>query len=216
MIELGFVFGFGLLTTAILRNTKSVDLRTKRSTRDRLEKLWNVAQKAMREKKFIPAERALLTILKIDNKNSAAYNRLGILYARQKNFEDAVECFEIASSLDKKASSLHNVGLIYFEIGKLEKAADAFRRALELEPMAARYIAYAKVQQKLEKPKEVMRALEQAAELEPNPQTYKLLIEVYQEHNERKKLEELRKKLREMQKNKSAKSQRVKQPKRAL
>ncbi len=45
-------------------------------------------------------EKALLTILKIDEKNAAAYNRLGILYAKQKEFRDAIDCFEIASSIE--------------------------------------------------------------------------------------------------------------------
>ena len=39
----------------------------------------------MRENRFLRAEKALLTILKIDEKNAAAYNRLGILTPNKKN-----------------------------------------------------------------------------------------------------------------------------------
>ena len=77
-----------------------------------MKKLWNAAQTSMRDHKPLRAEKALLTILKFDEKNAAAYNRLGILYAKEQKFDEAIECFEIAQSLDNNPSSLHNVGLI--------------------------------------------------------------------------------------------------------
>ena len=83
-----------------------------------VKKLWSVAQTAMKERKPMKAEKALLAILRFDERNAAAYNRLGILYAKEKHFKEAVECFEIAQSLDNNASTLHNVGLIYLETGK--------------------------------------------------------------------------------------------------
>ena len=80
----------------------------------------------MKERKPFKAEKALLTILKFDEKNAAAYNRLGILYAKSQKYDEAVECFEIAQSLDNNPASIHNVGLIYLETGAYEKAAMAF------------------------------------------------------------------------------------------
>lgn len=47
-----------------------------------MKKLWSAAQTSMRDHKPLRAEKALLTILKFDEKNAAAYNRLGILYAK--------------------------------------------------------------------------------------------------------------------------------------
>ena len=85
----------------------------------------------------------------MDERNARAYNRLGILYAKQQQYNDAIECFEIAQSLEPSASSLHNVGLIYYEVGQLEKARQAFEQALALESdVASRHIAYAKVLEK--------------------------------------------------------------------
>src|SRR5579862_7923485 len=117
---------------------------------DRLSKLWEIAHHGMRENRLLRAEKALLTILKIDEKNAAAYNRLGILYAKQKEYRDAIECFEIASSIEATPSSLHNLGLIYYETENYEKAGIAFEAALNLEEsLAARHVAYAKVNEKL-------------------------------------------------------------------
>ncbi len=145
-----------------------------------MDKLWGIAQQGLKEKKYLRAEKALLSILRVDERNATAYNRLGILYAKQRAYEDAIECFEIAQSLEPSASSLHNVGLIYFETKQYEKASLAFEQALGLEgDLAARHVAYAKVQEKLGHTKKMISALERAVELEPNPQSLKLLADAY-------------------------------------
>ena len=148
---------------------------------EKLDQLWGIAQESLRENKYLRAEKALLTILRVDQKNATAYNRLGILYAKQRAYRDAIECFEIAQSIEPSASSLHNVGLIYFETGDYDKAALAFEQAIELEDdLAARYIAYAKTQEKLNNSKKMIHALEKAVELEPIPQTQTVLAEAYE------------------------------------
>ncbi|MGK2896255.1 MAG: tetratricopeptide repeat protein [Candidatus Saccharimonadales bacterium] len=148
---------------------------------DKLDRLWEIAQDALKDKKYLRAEKALLTILRVDERNTTAYNRLGILYAKQQAFDDAIECFEIAQSLEPSASSLHNVGLIYYETARYEKAALAFEQALDLEDdLAARHIAYAKVQEKLGHDKKMITALERAVELENNPQTLSILADAYE------------------------------------
>jgi len=181
MFSLAFVIGFGLLA---FRSTRMRDTELSPASErisDRLGKLWDIAHRGMRENRFLRAEKALLTILKIDQKNAAAYNRLGILYAKQKEYKDAIDCFEIASSIDPSASSLHNLGLIYYETENYEKAGQAFEQALKLEDtLAARHIAYAKVQEKLGNGKMMLHELEKATELEPNPETFQLLIRAYE------------------------------------
>ena len=163
---------------------------------NRLTKLWEVAYHGMRENRFLRAEKALLTILKIDEKNAAAYNRLGILYAKQREYKDAIDCFEIASSIEPGASSLHNLGLIYYETENYSKAATAFEQALKMEDsLAARHIAYAKVQEKLGNDKLMLAELEKAAELEPNPETYNLLAKAFESRGMIEEATEVNKKL---------------------
>ena len=181
MFEIALVLGFGILA---LRGANKVSddelaiLPIKIS--DKVGKLWDIAHQGMRENRFLRAEKALLTILKIDQRNAAAYNRLGILYAKQKEYKDAIDCFEIASSIESTPSSLHNLGLIYYETENYEKAAIAFEQALKLEDgLAARHIAYAKVQEQLGNEKSMLNELERAAELEPNKETYQLLHKAY-------------------------------------
>lgn len=157
----------------------ATDLPSKIS--EKLDQLWTIAQESLRENKYLRAEKALLTILRVDERNASAYNRLGILYVKQKQYKDAIECFEIAQSLEPSASSLHNVGLIYYETGDYDKAALAFEQALEIDnELSSRYIAYAKVQEKLGRDKKVIEALERAVEIDPIPQTLNILADAYE------------------------------------
>ncbi len=162
----------------------------------KLDKLWDIAQESLRERKYLRAEKALLTILRVDEKNATAYNRLGILYAKQQAYSDAIECFEIAQSLEPSASSLHNVGLIYYETAHYEKAALAFEQALSMEDgLAARHIAYAKVQEKLGNTKRMLESLERAVEIDPSIQSYHILADAYERAGEVEKANDLRERI---------------------
>lgn len=199
MFEIVLVAAFGALA---FRNTKLHDDDFgvgSRKIGDRLGKLWDIAHQGMRENRFLRAEKALLTILKIDERNAAAYNRLGILYAKQKEYRDAIDCFEIASSIEATPSSLHNLGLIYYETENYEKAAIAFEQALKLEyNLAARHVAYAKVQEKLGNEKLMFQSLEKAVELEHNKETLNLLYKAYVDRGMQSQADMLEQKLKKL------------------
>ena len=191
------------------------ELVTKR-VGDRLQRLWDDAFQSLKENKFLRAERALLTILKFDERNAGAYNRLGILYAKQRSFEHAIECFEIAHSLEPNASTLHNLGLVYMEVGELQKAAHTMESAMEEEDQVPiRYIAYAKVQGKLGNEKRMVEALEHAAKLQPNRQTYMLVADAYKKvgrEEDAQKIESAMKRARV----KIQKAPKIKQPRKVV
>ncbi len=199
MFELAIVAGFGLLAFHHTRVRDDEFAAGSRKIGDRLGKLWDIAHQGMRENRFLRAEKALLTILKIDERNAAAYNRLGILYAKQKEYRDAIDCFEIASSIEPTPSSLHNLGLIYYETENYEKAAIAFEQALKLEDnLAARHVAYAKVQEKLGNEKLFFQALEKSVELEPNKETLTLLHKAYLDRGMQSQADMLEQKLKKL------------------
>lgn len=178
MYELAIIFGLGVVT---LRSFKHQEPEIEiHKFGDKVSKLWDIVHQGMRENRLLRAEKALLTILKIDDKNAAAYNRLGILYAKQKEYKDAIDCFEIACSIEPTASSLHNLGLIYYETENYQKAVTAFEEALKLEDtLAARHIALAKALERLGNQKAMIDKLETAAEIEPNKETYTILSRSY-------------------------------------
>jgi len=209
-----FALGFWVVYKQQTSSEIAADIPSKIS--EKLDQLWSIAQESIQSRKYLRAEKALLTILRVDERNASAYNRLGILYAKQHAYKDAVECFEIAQSLEPSASSLHNVGLIYYEIEEYEKAALAFEQALEIDSdLAARHIAYAKVQEKLGNEKKVLESLEKAVELEKNPQTLNILADAY----ERTDQQELALNLREQAAKMiipHASDKRIKQPRRVV
>lgn len=169
---------------------KKVETEKSPNYNAQMKKLWNIAQDSMRERKPLRAEKALLTILKFDEKNAAAYNRLGILYAKEAKFDEAIECFEIAQSLDNNPSSLHNAGLIYLETGAYEKAAMAFEQALSLEGgVPTRFIALAKALEKLGRRKEAIDALESAYELDANTTTLRQILALYEASGDQEGIE---------------------------
>lgn len=148
-------------------------------TSDRLNKLWAYVDKAVKGGRLKATERALLAILKIDHKNTAAYNRLGMLYAQRGNLDDAIECFSIASSLTPTVATLFNLGLVHFEKGNYKDAANAFERVIDLEPNVKRYIAFAKALSKLGQNKRVAESLEKVVTLEPTARHYRMLEQAY-------------------------------------
>lgn len=216
MLELALVVGFGVM---VLRNIKLREEELSdipRKLGDKMGQLWDIAHQGMRENRFLRAEKALLTILKIDERNAAAYNRLGILYAKQKEYKDAIDCFEIASSIEPTASSLHNLGLIYYETENYTKASTAFEQALKLEDqLAARHIAYAKVQEKLGNDKLMLQGLEKAVELEPNRESFTLLMNGYEAVGRQAEADEIAAKIEKLV-HSSARPKKVLRPKRVV
>jgi tetratricopeptide (TPR) repeat protein len=217
MLGILIVAAFGIW--AVLRhqtvNEVVADIPVKIS--EKLERLWSIAQESLQDKKYLRAEKALLTILRIDERNATAYNRLGILYAKQQAYKDAIECFEIAQSLEPSASSLHNVGLIYLETGAYEKASLAFEQALSIEgDLAARHIAYAKVQEKLGRNKRMIEALEKAVELDPVPQTLNILADAYERTDQPDLAKDLRDKANKLITPESSAPRRIRQTRRVM
>lgn len=209
------LFGIGALVAA----SRSVRLAPELPNRltSRLDKLWQVAHNSLQEKKYLRAEKALLTILRVDERNATAYNRLGILYAKQRAYDDAIECFEIAQSLEPSSSSLHNVGLIYYETGQYDKAALAFEQAIEMEHgIAARHIAYAKVQEKLGNNKRMVASLEQAVEIEANNQSLSILADAYDRTGQAELAAKVRKRLEKITAPAKSVQQKVQQPRKVI
>lgn len=182
MYEIVFVLVISCLILAILHrqlNWQDADLWQARKAQ-RIQYLWSLAQKKIRENDFLEAEKTLLTILTFNPKNAPAYNRLGILYAKQKEYGDAITCFTAAFDIQQNASSLHNLGLVYYNLEQYEKASIALKEAIELDNQSAmRYIEYSRVLERLGRQGEMLQALEKAAELDASPVILKFLLKAY-------------------------------------
>jgi tetratricopeptide (TPR) repeat protein len=217
MVALTLLLFFGIIAIAYGSQKDNDLLPIPRKVSDRMSKLWEIAHQGMKENRLVRAEKALLTILNIDQKNAAAYNRLGILYAKQKEFKDAIDCFEIASSIEPSASSLHNLGLIYFETENYEKAATAFEQAIKLEDtLAARHIAFAKVNEKLGNTPQMIHSLEQAVEIEPSKESLLLLYKAYTQNDMLEEARNLQRKINRTLVKSEPPRKKIKRPRRVV
>jgi tetratricopeptide (TPR) repeat protein len=213
MYELVLIVGLGALTFRAFSKHSEEEPDIPHRIGERIGRLWDVVHQGMRENRLLRAEKALLTILKIDEKNAAAYNRLGILYAKQKEYKDAIDCFEIACSIEPTASSLHNLGLIYYETENYEKAVTAFEEALKLEDtMAARHIALAKALERLGNEKQMLDELEKASEIEPTHEVFAMLERTYRSMGIEDKADLIEDKLKKMKVPTGKRKSRIRRP----
>lgn len=216
MLGLLFIVVLGAWMIYMPQSVEEVKIELPAKVTEKLDQLWTIAQESLQTNKYLRAEKALLTILRIDEKNASAYNRLGILYAKQRSMKDAIECFEIAQSLEPSASSLHNVGLIYYETHDYDKAALAFEQALAIDNnLATRHIAYAKVQERLGNDKKMIDALEKAVELEPMPKTLSILADAYERTGQTELANDLREKAAKLVLP-QGQARRIRQPRRVI
>ncbi|MEX0919713.1 MAG: tetratricopeptide repeat protein [Candidatus Saccharimonadales bacterium] len=173
------------------------DIRTPKQTQA-IKRFWDYTETAIAKGRYENAEKALLKILKYDTKNTAAYNRLGLLYSRMGKTDDAIACLDIASSLAPSVASLYNLGIMQFRSGNLEEAATALEKVIDLDPTIKRMLVFAKVQQKLGNHKRVVDILEDVVNEDPSPRNLEYLLEAYENAKQYKKAEEVREQIRGM------------------
>jgi len=98
------------------------------------------AEELFAKKQFISAEKWYLEAVKKDPKNSRIYSRLGVIYANQKNFKDAIASFEEAIKLDPSVSSRYfNLSFVYNGEGDRKQAVNYAKRALRFDPKNRKY-----------------------------------------------------------------------------
>jgi len=93
------------------------------------------ARRLLQEGRADDARNAALEELRRNPRSAEAYDLLGILYTRQKDFEKAVAAFRRALDLDPRSTAAHNnLGSCYLEQQKYELARSEFETTLRLFP----------------------------------------------------------------------------------
>ena len=146
-------------------------------TATREMQLSDYAGRLFAEKKWLAAEKAYLSILKLDHKHVTAYSHLGIIYSAQKNLPDAIECFIIATRLKPSASTFQNLALAFYDNHNYIKSIAAFKKAIMFEPTSQRYVGLSRAQQKLGAWPEAVAALESAQKIDDSQRIRQLLDE---------------------------------------
>lgn len=87
-----------------------------------------------------PAEQIYLHLAAGQPRNPKFYNRLGVIYLRQKNYRDARQAFETAVKIDPTvASRFYNLAVAWLELGNKKQARQVLKSAVRLSPENKKY-----------------------------------------------------------------------------
>jgi tetratricopeptide (TPR) repeat protein len=99
------------------------------------EALMNLGGALHALKRSDEARKSLLLALELDPAMSGAWRNLGVVYADQKNWDAAIECFERGMATNPRWTEGHRYKSVALEgAGRLAEAAEAVRKALEAQP----------------------------------------------------------------------------------
>jgi len=121
----------------------------------------------LKQEKYAEAEKRLIEIIGIDNKNIKAFKLLGGLYFDRKNYEEARETFEYILKLkddDDAFAQLGKIGGEYREDSSKEANINIFR--------SQTYFDLSLVYKAMEKYDKAIVNLKKALEIEPNNPRY--------------------------------------------
>ncbi len=88
-------------------------------------------------KKPVEAQAEFQAALDIDKNNPEAQHNLGLAYAEQGRFEEAITAYKKALAFPTYATpevAYYNLGNAYIRIGKPQEAEESFRAAVQMEP----------------------------------------------------------------------------------
>jgi Flp pilus assembly protein TadD len=84
---------------------------------------------------FAVAERAFTRAVELAPDSAVAHNKLGVVFAHQRRFDEAISRFNRAAALAPVyAPAYSNLGNAYREKGQLAEALAAYQRAVAIDP----------------------------------------------------------------------------------
>lgn len=98
------------------------------------------AEAAFKIKDYRRAETLFIEAARENPRNVKVFNRLGVIYLEQKNFEDAIEAFSTAVKYDDKVCTrYYNLALAYIGQGSYKDAVKNLKEAIQLSPDNTKY-----------------------------------------------------------------------------
>jgi tetratricopeptide (TPR) repeat protein len=121
---------------------KSQEVLPKEEAGRKADELLGEIDELIKEEKLDEAEKKLIEIINLDNKNVEAFRALGELYYERKNYEEAKQTFEHVLKLEEEESAevFFDLSLVYKDMGNTKEAINNIKKALKLEPNNPRYL----------------------------------------------------------------------------
>jgi len=126
--------------TSVEKNNIKPEVASYSNKEDEKRKLLEEAEKFLAKDKLKEAEECYIKILKLDQKDVAAYKGLGKVYLKRKKYKYALEIFQKLVELSpKEAASYCNLGMCFFKKKNFKKAKESYEKAVVLEEKPAYY-----------------------------------------------------------------------------
>lgn len=107
----------------------------------RVMEIMNAADALLKNNKVSEAEAKYIEVISMSPKYVKAYESLGRLYMRERQWKEAEETFSFLLKLDPKdASVLANLGELATARGDLKRAMERYQSAVELKPANPKYL----------------------------------------------------------------------------
>lgn len=111
------------------------------SSERRVREIMDAADNLLKNGKVSEAEAKYIEVISMNPKYVKAYESLGRLYMRERQWKEAEETFSFLLKLDSKdASVLANLGELATARGDMKMALNRFQSAVELKPANPKYL----------------------------------------------------------------------------
>ena len=139
-----------------------------------IPELFEEAEKFLKDDNFLSAEKSLIEIISLDNKNTEAYEKLGDMYFDNRNYDQAEEIFKYLLKMHTlKDRGYEKLGLIAVKKNHLEEAEMDFLSSLDINGKVANYYDdLAQVYEVTNKPEKALDCYLKATVIEPNNPKY--------------------------------------------
>lgn len=109
--------------------------------KERVRKLADEADELVKQDEFIPAEKIYIDIISHNPKSIDAYEGLGMLYRKNKQFDQARETLAFSLKLSPNdASVLAALGELELDLDNEKKALEHFQKAVKKRPKNPKYL----------------------------------------------------------------------------
>ena len=144
----------------------------------RIEQLTNMADRALEEKDFIEADKAISSALILDKDNIELLLKQGYILIQLNRLNEAKEVYlQILKLNPKEDIALVSLANIYHKLGENKLSIDYHKQAIELDPLyAPHYFNYANTLYHIGKKSEALENYKKAYEIDPSIDEAKKMI----------------------------------------
>ncbi len=140
----------------------------------RIAKLMEEAEGLVKREELPEAEKKLIEVIGLDNRNIVAFKLLGDVYFGGKNYDNARQTYEFVLKLKEDDEEAYDdLAKVAREEGKLEEARDDYLKSIKINSHHSEtYFDLTLVYEAMEDFEAALEAIKNALEIEPNNPRY--------------------------------------------